>query len=116
MVFELWKLGMAEQIEFFHRSFAISYDWWFDRLDCSVSFVRQKVVGVSFDCALGFFREGSLSTCIFRRGFGRECDYYEVGFREMSVGSADHFLYILVAVDRLDDLCVIYKELGGVLD
>ena len=38
-------LSMDEKVSMFWDCMEISYDWWADTLDCSVSYSRQK-----FDC------------------------------------------------------------------
>ena len=43
--FDFSDMGPDNQVLFFKRAYKLRSDFWLDRLDCSVSFHRQKVEG-----------------------------------------------------------------------
>jgi len=113
--FDFSDMGPDNQVLFFKRAYKLRSDFWLDRLDCSVSFHRQKVEGATFEDAMGFFGNWALSSMILRaKHLGRsELPYYEVGFRDMG-REVDHFLYILVDVaENGDELVECFLQLGG---
>jgi hypothetical protein len=50
------ELSLEENASLFKDCMKISYEWWADKLDCSVSIARQKI-DCSFETILGRLKE-----------------------------------------------------------
>ena len=75
----------------------ISYKWWTDQLDCSVSIARQRI-DCSFEAMLERLKEDTHIVVIDRGTFGSFGDnkeHFEIGFRTMD-SPVDYFLFIEV--------------------
>ena len=78
----------------------ISYEWWADKLDCSVSFARQK-----FDCTfeeiLEHLKDNAHFVVIDRGTWGSfdNKEHFEIAFRSME--SIDYFLFIKVESEKM---------------
>ena len=46
------KLSRSEQEDLLRKAHSICERWWFDKLDCSESFARQRVKDISFEDAM----------------------------------------------------------------
>jgi hypothetical protein len=53
--YDIDKLAHSEQENLLRKAHAICDKWWFDKLDCKVSFARQQVEGISFEEAMTHF-------------------------------------------------------------
>ncbi|MEA3360043.1 MAG: hypothetical protein U9R17_11655 [Thermodesulfobacteriota bacterium] len=98
------KLSRPEQETMLRKAHSIGERWWFDKLDTSESFARQRVKDISFEDAMRHFVEGSLMNVIRRRqilSLGKP--HLEVGFRSMK-SPVDYFLWIIVPLSRADDI------------
>lgn len=85
------------------RAHKVCYNWWFDTLDCSVSFARQVVPNITFREAMKRCKPDTYITVIFRKSICRAYkDHYEFGFRCMT--TPDYFLWIEVTPDKGDTL------------
>jgi hypothetical protein len=93
-------LPFRQQAQLLRRAFRLRENWWFDVLDCSVSFARQVVPDISFSDAMKHFSPGSLLSVIHRRPPTQEEPHLEVGFRAMT--TPDYFLWIVVPLERAD--------------
>lgn len=98
------KVSRAAQERLLRKAHSVCSHWWFDKLDCSESWRRQKVDGVSFEEAMAYFGERALMNVIHRRGYIAPDDpHLEVGFRSMEM-PVDYFLWIVVPLDRADKI------------
>jgi hypothetical protein len=81
----------------------ISYDWQADKLDCSVSFARQKY-DCSFEEILGRLKEDAYVVVINRGTWGdvriEGKEHFEIGFRSMEL-PVDYFLFIYVESEKM---------------
>lgn len=91
------KLTRSAQEKLLRKAYSVCDKWWFDKLDCSESFARQRVKNISFDEAMSHFVEGAFMRIIHRRLIIPldEKPYLEVCFRSME-SPVDYFLWIIV--------------------
>ena len=98
------ELTHVQQEALLRKAHSICSEWWFDKLDCSVSFARQRVSNVSFEAAMRHFRERALVNVIHRQqiipAFGPNL---EVSFCSME-HPVDYFLWIIVPLDRAAEI------------
>ncbi len=98
------KLSRPEQETLLRKAHSICERWWFDKLDSSESFARERVKDISFEDAMRHFVEGSLMNVIRRRQIlSLEQPHLEVSFRSME-SPVDCFLWIIVPLNRADDI------------
>jgi hypothetical protein len=98
------KLSHSEQKAILQKAYPICEKWWFDKLDCSESFARQLVKGISFEDAMDHFVEGALMSVIHRKPIIQlDEPHLEVGFRSMEM-PVDHFLWIIVPMKHAADI------------
>jgi len=98
------KLSCFEQEAILRKAHSICERWWFDKLDCSESFARQRVKEISFEDAMGHFVEGALMNVIHRRQIiPMDESHLEVGFRSMEI-PVDYFLWIIVPLHRAAEI------------
>jgi len=110
-------MGPDNQVLFFKRAFKLSYRFWLDKLDCSVSFARQKVPGATFEDAMSHFGDHCLPSFILRKPLAPIDGplHFEVGFRKMG-RDVDWFLYLLVDYyENGLELMQYFEHLGGLL-
>ena len=83
-------LSMEDKISLFYDCKEISYEWWVDKLDCSISYARQGVK-CSFEEILGHLTEKAHVVVIDRGTWGdfNNIEHFEVGFRSME--AIDYF-------------------------
>ncbi|MBL7077728.1 MAG: hypothetical protein ISS31_09675 [Kiritimatiellae bacterium] len=104
LFYDTIKVSREEQERLLRKAHSICSEWWFDKLDCSESYMRQKVEGVSFEAAMAHFGERALMNVIHRRAFvPLNTPHLEVGFRSME-NPVDYFLWIIVPLDRADEI------------
>ena len=72
--------------------------WYCDVLDCSKSFARQRVKGISFEETLEKYTSGMGFAA--ERKMLQDKPYLETGFRDFK--SPEHFLFIHVKTDYKD--------------
>ena len=97
------NLSMDKKASMFRDCMEISYDWWADALDCSVSWSRQR-----FDCTfeeiLSYLKEDTYVVVIDRGTWGgplgENREHFEIGFRTMD-SPVDYFLFIQVDSERM---------------
>ncbi len=98
------KLSRSEQEVLLWKAHSICERWWFDKLDCSVSFSRQLVKDISFENAMTHFVEDALMNVIHRRQIlPMEKSHLEVSFRSMEL-PVDYFLWIIVSLKHATDI------------
>lgn len=104
-------LSMDERMSLLKICKDISYEWWVDTLNCSISLSRQR-----FDCTfeeiLGYLDEKA-HVVVINRGtwgspFGEDRDHFEIGFRTMS-SPVDYFLFIEVDSDKMPPILERYR-------
>ena len=97
-------LTHAELEALLRKAHSVCERWWMDKLDCAVSFARQRVADVSFEDAMRHFRHGAFFTVIHRKqvvpAYG---PHLEVGFSSME-RPVDYFLWIIVPLDRAAEI------------
>jgi hypothetical protein len=102
--FNTAKLSYSEQKAILRKAHSICERWWFDKLDCSESFARQRVEDISFEDAMDHFVEGALMIVIHRRPIIQlDEPHLEVGFRSMEM-PIDYFLWIIVPMKHAADI------------
>ena len=98
------KLSRSEQEAMLRKAHSICERWWFDKLDCSESFARQRVKDISFEDAMGHFVDGALMRVIHRRQvLPIDEPHLEVVFRSMEM-PVDYFLWIIVPLNRAKEV------------
>ena len=98
------KLSHCEQKAMLRKAYAICERWWFDKLNCSESFARQLVKGISFEDAMDHFVEGAFMSVIHRKPVIKlDEPHLEVGFRSME-RPVDYFLWIIVPMKQAADI------------
>lgn len=96
-------LSMDEKTAMLRDCMKISYAWWANKLDCSVSFSRQRY-DCSFEEILGRLKEDTYVVVINRgtwgdvRSEGKE--HFEIAFRTMEL-PIDYFLFIEVESEKM---------------
>ena len=105
------KLSMDEKTALLRDCMEISYVWWADKLDCSVSFARQKYE-CAFEEILGRFKEDSHFVVINRGTWGdvlcEEREHFEIAFRTME-SPIDYFLFIEVESEKMPPILEKYR-------
>ena len=104
-------LSMEEKTSMFRDCKEISYDWWADTLDCSVSWSRQR-----FDCTfeeiLGYLKEDTYVVVIDRGTWGgplgENREHFEIGFRTMD-SAIDYFLFIQMDSEKMLPILDMYQ-------
>ena len=103
--YEKNDMTMEDKVSIINRAKELSYEWWVDKLDCSESWMRQKI-DMSFEEVMEMFMPNCHFTVIHRRGIG---DWHgEIGFSTMGVG-VEHFLWIYVSEGDLQKIVKEFK-------
>ena len=106
--YDISKLSMEGKIELLYDCKEICYKWFANKLDCSVSWARQR-----FDCTfeeiVGHLKEKSAFVVIDRGTWGDldNIDHFEVGFRSME--TIDYFLFIEVESGKMPPILKKYS-------
>jgi hypothetical protein len=105
------NLSMDEKISMFRDCMEISYVWWADTLDCSVSTSRQYFK-CSFDEILSCLKEDS-HVVVINRGtwggpIGENREHFEIAFRTMT-SPVDYFLFIQVDTEKMPPILDKYR-------
>jgi len=105
------NLSMDEKLSMFKDCMKISYEWWADTLDCSVSMSRQHYK-CSFDEILSYLKEDT-HVVVINRGtwgspIGEEREHFEVAFRTMD-SPVDYFLFIQVDTEKMPPILEKYR-------
>ena len=112
--FDVEALPLVEREAILRKAHDICEDWWLDKLDCSESYSRQRIDGVSFDEAMEHFGPDALFRVIHRFPvMAIEKERLEVVFRSMKQ-PVDYFLWIIVPLEREAEITAGLKELGSV--
>jgi len=98
--YETKELSMVEKVALLNDCKEICYEWWADKLDCNISFSRQKY-DCSFEEILEHLHEDSSFVVIDWGTWGSfdNIDHFEVGFRSME--PIDYFLFIEIESDKM---------------
>jgi hypothetical protein len=101
--YDAYDLPLERKREILNRARELSYKVRVDKLDCSVSFARQKT-DMSYEEVLKKLDDECHFVVIHRRGYTRDGDgeYGEIGFRAMR--GIDYFLWINLTVSDLNTL------------
>ena len=94
-------LTLDQKRDFLNRAYEKNSGWWVDKLDCKVSWARQKIEK-SFKEIMTHLTESCHFTITHRRQF-REQDYLEVCFNTMNPGRPDYFLWIIVPIELVGE-------------
>jgi len=104
-------LNLGERAALLRDCMEISYAWQADKLDCSVSYSRQKY-DCSFEEILGRLTEDAHFVVIDRgtwgSPFGESIEHFEVAFRTMEV-PIDYFLFIQVESEKMPPILSKYQ-------
>ena len=105
------KLSMDDKEAMLRDCMEVSFEWRADRLDCSVSYARQKFE-CSFDEILGRLNEEA-HVVVIDRGtwggpFGENREHFEIGFRSMEL-PVDYFLFIEVESEKMPPIINKYQ-------
>jgi len=105
------ELSMDEKADLLRDCKEISYEWWADILDCSISAARQKF-DCSFDEILERMKDKAHVVVIDRGIWGNLFDdgkeHFEIGFRSME-SPIDYFLFIEVDSNKMLPILDKYK-------
>lgn len=86
-----------------YDAYECSTAWWVDKLDCKVSFLRQRVE-MSYDDIIKKLARGCHFTVVHRSDIE---EYGEIGFCTMSF-EPDFFLWIITTVEDLNKIVMKY--------
>jgi hypothetical protein len=100
--YNLRGLSINEKAALFYDCKDVSYRWWADKLDCSVSASRQRI-DCSFESILEQLNEKAHVVVIDRGQWGDfdKIEHFEVGFRTMDDHPVDYFLFIEVESEKM---------------
>ena len=105
------KLSVDEKALMFRDCVDISYNWWADTLDCSVSWARQRFE-CPFEEILSYLKESTYVFVIDRGTWGgllgEDIKHFEIGFRTME-SPVDYFLFIHVDSDKMPTILEKYQ-------
>jgi len=88
------KLNLAEKTALLNDCKAVCFHWWVDKLDCSVSFSRERIE-MTFEEIKQKLTDKSHFVVIDRKFYMTdEKKHFEIGFRAMT--SIEYFLFIHV--------------------
>ena len=104
-------LNLDEKIAILRDCKEISYSWWVDKLDCSVSFARQRYE-CNFEEILDKLKKDSHFVVINRGAWGdvrcEGTEHFEIAFRSMEV-PIDYFLFIQVESNKMPPILEKYN-------
>ena len=103
--YDIHKLTLSVKTDILIDAFSVKDDWWVDELNCSKSFCRKKIQ-MSYDETMKMFNDSCHFVVIERRKILYN-DYGEVGFSTLL--SPSHFLWIILSVDKLNEIVLKYK-------
>ena len=97
------ELGIDKKAAMLRDCKEISFEWWADILDCSISAARQKY-DCSFDEILERLKDKAHVVVIDRRAWGNPMgdskEHFEIGFQSME-SPVDYFLFIEVDSNKM---------------
>lgn len=100
--YDTTNLTMPEKEALLRRAFALKFNWWADKLDCSESWRRQKI-DASFESMMARLSGTTYVTVIHRKDCWPDPEHIEVGYRTMS-NPVDYFLWIQVGLEHKEEL------------
>jgi hypothetical protein len=97
-------MGRDETVALLWDCKDVSYKWWADKLDCSVSFSRKRY-DCTFDEILEHLGDKAHAVVIDRGTWGGfdKIEHFEVGFRSME-SPVDYFLFIEVVSEKMQPI------------
>jgi hypothetical protein len=98
------EMNLDEKTTMLRDCMEVSYKWWADKLDCSISASRQRI-DCAFDSILGRIDEDAHVVVIDRGRWGDfdNKEHFEVGFRSMKM-PVDYFLFIDVESEKMQPI------------
>jgi len=108
--YNLSELNLDMKLSLLKDCKAICYQWWADKLDCSVSIARQRIDS-SFESMLDRLKENTHIVVIDRGTFGSfddDKEHFEIGFRTMD-SPVDYFLFIEVESEKMPSIIEKYS-------
>lgn len=105
--YNIHKLSLQEKKNLINDCKSICYDYWIDKLDCNVSWARQRT-DLSFEDIMKKCNEGTHFVVIDRDYYPiDEKKHFEVGFRVMS--NIDYFLFMWIEDDKMPSIIQKYN-------
>ncbi|WP_280746366.1 MULTISPECIES: hypothetical protein [unclassified Parabacteroides] len=97
------SLPFAQKIELLKECRNICQTWWVDKLDCSISFARQRI-DISFEEIMEKFSDSAHFVVIDRKFHPLdEVKHFEIGFSAMT-SPIDYFLFIWVEDEKMPEI------------
>lgn len=101
-------LSLTQKIELLKDSKSICYTWWVDKLDCSISFARQRI-DMSFEEIMEMFSDSAHFVVIDRKFHPLDkVKHFEIGLSAMT-SPTDYFLFIWIEDEKMPDILEKYK-------
>ena len=105
--YNMAAMNLDEKIAMLRDCRELSYTWWVDKLDCAVSWSRQKI-DCSFEEILARIGTQTAFVMIDRGCWGGDRQYFEIGFRTME-SPVDYFLFIEVESEKMPPILKKYR-------
>jgi len=103
-------LSFKEKEDLLRKAFDKKFNWWVDKLDCRVSFAREKT-DMSFEEVMTHFSDKACMVVIHRKkGFLDDAPHLEVGFCTME-SPIEYFLWIEVPISLKEEFVKNLKKL-----
>jgi len=101
------ELSLAQKIALIKDCKEICFQWWIDKLDCSVSYRRQRI-DMTFEEIMEKFTNKAHFVVIDRKYHLRdEKKHFEIGFSTMS--EIDYFLFMWVEDEKMPPIIEKYN-------
>ncbi len=102
-------LSFKEKEDLLRRAFDKKFKWWVDKLECRVSFAREKI-DMSFEEVMTHFSDKAHMVVIHRKEKFPNVPYLEVGFCTMG-SPIEYFLWIKVPISLKEEFVKNLKKL-----
>jgi len=100
--YKIDKLSLQEKKNLMIECKKVCFDYWIDKLDCNVSFARQKA-DLTFDEIMEKCNESSFFVFIDRKFHSLyEKKHFEVGFSTSE--KIDHFLFMWIEDEKAQEI------------
>jgi hypothetical protein len=105
--YNIRELSLAQKTAIIKDCKEICFHWWTDKLDCSVSWARQRI-DLTFEEIMAKF-DNSAHFVVIDRKFHMldEKKHFEIGFSATSV--IDYFLFIWVEDEKMQTIIEKYN-------
>lgn len=98
--YNIRELTLEQKIALLNDCKDVCFHWWVDKLDCKVSFSRQRIE-MSYEEIMQKFGNKAHFVVIDRKeNLMDEQKHFEIGFRTMST-DIDYFLWLLVEDEKM---------------